>query len=95
MVAEGTGGQVIVGLTPLVLQLEESYPSISAFSFVNDSHFLIIVSIDFRVFPDLIGCRSTVEFKLIVIIFSCTSSIMVAEGIRGQAPQCAKGGPLR
>ena len=52
VVAEGTGGQVIAGLTLPVLQLEESYPFISAFSFANDSHFLIIVPIDFS-FPRL------------------------------------------
>ena len=51
VVAGGIGGQVIAGLTSLVLRLTESYPSISAFSFADDGHFLIIVTIDFRFLP--------------------------------------------
>ena len=47
VVAEGTGGQVIAGLTSPFLQLAESYLSISAVSFTDDCHFLIIVPIDF------------------------------------------------
>ena len=43
VVAGGIGGQVIAGLTSPVLRLAESYPSISAFSFADDGHFLIIV----------------------------------------------------
>ena len=82
--AGGTGGQVITGLTAPVLRLTESYPSISAFSFVDDRHFLIIVLIDFRFIRDLIRCRLTFEFKPIVIILSCSSN-MVAEGIGSQA----------
>ena len=48
VVAEGTGSQVIAELTSFVLRLAESYPSISAFSIVDDGHFLIIAPIDFR-----------------------------------------------
>ena len=51
VVAGGIGDQVIAGLTSLVLRLTESYPSISAFSFADDGHFLIIVTIDFRFLP--------------------------------------------
>ena len=42
-------------------------------------------SVDFQFLPDLIGCHSMVKFKLIIFIFRCTSSNMVAEGIREQA----------
>ena len=52
--AGGVGFQIIAGLTAPVLRFAESYPSISAFSFANDRHFLIIVSIDFLFMPDLI-----------------------------------------
>ena len=48
VVAGGIGGQVIAGLTSPVLRLAESFPSISAFSFADDGHFLIVVTIDFR-----------------------------------------------
>ena len=48
VVAGGIGGQVIAGLTSPVLLSAESFPSISAFSFADDGHFLIIVTIDFR-----------------------------------------------
>ena len=48
VVAGGTGGQVLAGLTLPVLWFVAGYPSISAFSFVDDRHFLIIVPIDFR-----------------------------------------------
>ena len=82
--AGGTGGQVIARLTSLVLQFVESYPSISAFSFVDNRHFLIIVSVDFQFLRDLICWHPTFEFKLIMIILSCSSN-MVAEGIGGQA----------
>ena len=51
VVAGGIGDQVIAGLTSLVLRLTESYPSISAFSFADDGHFLIIVTIDSRFLP--------------------------------------------
>ena len=67
VVAGGIGGQVIAGLTSPVLQFAESYPSMSVFSFTDDCHYLIIVFIDFRVLPDLIRCRYTSEFKLIII----------------------------
>ena len=46
--AEGTGGQVIAGLSSLVLRFTENYSSISGFSFADNGHFLIIVLIDFR-----------------------------------------------
>ena len=59
--AGGIGGQVIVGLTSPVLRFAESYPPISAFSFADDGHFLIIVPIDFRFLPDLIGRRPMFE----------------------------------
>ena len=52
-VAGGIGCQVIAGLTSPVLRFIESYLFISAFSFMDDSHFLIIVSIDFRLFASL------------------------------------------
>ena len=84
VVAGGTRGQVIAGVTPPVLWFAESYPFISAFSFANDRHFLIIVLIDFLILPDLIRRRPTVKFKLITIILS-SSSNMIAEGIGGQA----------
>ena len=64
VVAEGNRGQAIVGLTAPVLRFMESYPSISAFSFADNRHFLIIVSIDFCFLPDLICHRSTFEFKV-------------------------------
>ena len=57
VVPGGICGQVIAGLTLPVLKFAESYPCISAF-FVDDRHFLIIVPVDFRFLPDLIGCRS-------------------------------------
>ena len=69
VISGGIGGQVIAGLTAPVLLSAESYPSIFAFSFVNDRHFLIIVLIDFRFILDLIRYRLTFEFKPIVIIF--------------------------
>ena len=50
VISGGIGGQVIAGLTSLVLRLTESYPSISAFSFADDGHFLIIVT-DFWFLP--------------------------------------------
>ena len=84
----GIRGQVIAVLTSPVLRFAESYSSISTFSFVDDHHFLVMVSIDFQFLLDLIGSRSTIEFKLIIIIkliYSCASSNMVAEGIGGQA----------
>ena len=74
VVAGGIGGQVIAGLTSPVLLFEESYPSISSFSFVDERHFLIIIPVDFQILSDLIGCSST------VMIFSCISSNMVTEG---------------
>ena len=79
----GTGGQVIAGLTAPVLRFVESYPSTSAFSFADDRHFLVNVPVDFRFLP-VIRCRPTFEFKLIIIILSCSSNV-VAEGIGGQA----------
>ena len=39
VVAGGTGGQAIAGLSSPVLRFAESYPSISAFSFADDGHF--------------------------------------------------------
>ena len=36
---------IIAGLTAPVLRFTESYPSISAFSFAGDCHFLIIVQV--------------------------------------------------
>ena len=78
--AGGTRGQVIARLTAPVLRLAERYPSISTFSLADDSHFLIIVPIDFRVLPNLICCRPTFKFKPMIIIFNCSSN-MVAEGI--------------
>ena len=84
VVAGGTRGQVIAGLTASVLRFAVSYPSISTFSFTAVRHFLIIVQVKFC-FSDLIDCHSAVKFKSIIIIFSCTSSNMVAEGIGGQA----------
>ena len=64
VVAGGTGGQVIAGLMSPVFWFAESYLSISAFSFTDDRHFLIIVPVDFQVFPDLIGCRSRSNLSL-------------------------------
>ena len=78
----GTGGQVIAELTAPVLRFIESFSSISAFFFADNSHFLIIVPIDFWLLPDLIRCHVTLKFKPIIIILSCSSN-MVAEGIRG------------
>ena len=83
MAAGGTGCQVIAGLTAPVLRFAASYPSISTFSFTDDRHFLVIIPVYFRFFPDLICCRPTFEFKPIIIL-NCSSN-MVAEGIRGQA----------
>ena len=80
--AGGIRGQVIAGLTSPVVRFAESYPFISAFSFTDNCHFLIIVPIDFL--QDLIGHRPTFEFKPIIIILS-PSRNMVAEGIGGQA----------
>ena len=48
--AGNTRGQVIAGLTAPVLWLAESYPSISAFFFADDGHFLIIFPVYIR-FP--------------------------------------------
>ena len=48
VVAGGIGCQVIAGLTSPVVRFAESYRSISAFSFGDDGHFLIIVPVDFR-----------------------------------------------
>ena len=84
VVARGAGGQVIVGLTSPILWLAESYPSISAFSFADDGHFLIIDPTDFRFSSDLFRCRLTFKFKPIITILNCSSN-MVAEGIREQA----------
>ena len=53
VVAGGTGGQVIAGLTLPVLRFAESYPSISAFSVADDGHFLIIVPVDFWILPEM------------------------------------------
>ena len=69
VIAGGIGGQVIVGLTSPVLQLAESYPSISAFFFADDHHFLIIVLINFRFFTGLDCYRPMSEFKPITINF--------------------------
>ena len=74
VVAGSAGGQVIAGLMSPVLLSAESYPSISAFSFADDGHFLIIVSLDFRFLPNLIRCRLTFEFKLIITILNCSSN---------------------
>ena len=63
VVAGGTGGQVIAGLTALVLRFAESYPPISALSFADDGHFLIIVPVDFWFLPALIGCRPAFELN--------------------------------
>ena len=49
-VAGGIGCQVIAGLTSPILRFIESYLFISAFSFTDDGHFLIIVSVDFHFF---------------------------------------------
>ena len=94
VIAGGTRGQVIAGLTLPVLRSVESYPSISAFSFADDNHFLIIVLSDFRFLTDLIGCHPAFEFKPIIItpaiiLYSASCNInMVAEGIgdRRRAP---------
>ena len=74
VVAGGIGGQVIAGLTSPVLRLVENYPSISAFSFADDGHFLIIVPLDFRFLSDLIRSRLTFEFILIITILNCSSN---------------------
>ena len=58
VVAGGIGGQVMAGLTAPALRFAESYLSISAFSFVDDRHFQIIIPLDFRFLPDLIRCCS-------------------------------------
>ena len=63
----GHRGQVIAGLTAHVLRFAESYPSISAFSFVDDRHFLIIVPIMISVFARLDSLLLKFKFKLIVI----------------------------
>ena len=82
VVAGGIGGQVTAALTSPILQFVESYLSISAFSFVDERHFLNIVLIDFRFLPDLIRYCPTFEFKTIIISLSCSHN-MVAEGIGG------------
>ena len=69
VVAGSTGGQVIAGLMVPVLRFAESYPSISALSFADDGHFLIIVPDDFRFLLDLIRCRLKFELKQIIINF--------------------------
>ena len=70
------GGQVIAGLTEPALQFVESYHLISAFSFADDRHFLIIFPLTSGVSPDLIGCRPT--FEPIIIILSCSSNMAAA-----------------
>ena len=91
VVAEGTGGQVIAGLTSPVLRFAESYPSIFALSLAVDSHFLIIDPIDFCFYQS--RCHPSIEFKqnhhtTYYFIFSqrntSCSRDMVAGGIRGQ-----------
>ena len=69
VVAGGIGGQVIAGLTSPVLWFAESFLSISAFSFADNSHFLNIILIDYQFLPDLIGYCLTFEFKPIIINF--------------------------
>ena len=59
VVAGGTGGQVIAGLTVPILRFVESYPSISAF--MDARHFLIIIPVDFWLLSDLICCRPTFD----------------------------------
>ena len=78
----GCWGQVIAGLTSPVLQFAESYSSISAFSFADNGHYLIIIPINFRLLQDLIRRQPTFEFKPIFIILSCSSNI-VAKSIGG------------
>ena len=63
----------------------ECYPSISAVSFADDGHFLIIVPVDFRLLSDLIRCRPMFEFNPIIHNFWSCSSNMAAEGIGEQA----------
>ena len=71
VVAGGTGGQVITGLTAPVLRLTESYPSISAFSFADDRHFLIIVYLT----SGFTGSDwLSFEFKLIITNLNCSSN---------------------
>ena len=72
VVAGGAEGQVIAGLTSPVLRFAESYRCISAMSFADQRPFqnniIIILPVDFRFSPDLIGCRPTFEFKPTIII---------------------------
>ena len=84
VIAGGIGCQVIAGLTSPVLPFAESCPSISAYSFADDGHFLIIVPIGFRFLLDLIRCPPTFEFKPIIIILNRSHNV-VAVGIGGQA----------
>ena len=79
VVAGGSGDQVIAGSTSPVMWSAESCPSISAFSFADDGHFLIIVSIDFHFLPDLIRCHPTFKFKPIIITLSCSSNMAAEE----------------
>ena len=69
VVAGGIGCQVIAGFTASVLRFAESYPSISAFSFADDRHFLITVPVDFWLLQDVIRYHPTFEFKPIIINF--------------------------
>ena len=74
VVAGGIGGQVIAGLAAPIMRFAESYPSTSAFSFMDNNHFPFTVPIDFRFLPDLIHCRPTFQFKPIIGILSCRST---------------------
>ena len=66
----GAEGQVIAGLTSPFLRFAESYQCISAMSFADQRPFQnnIIVPVDFRGLPDLIGCSPMFEFKPTIII---------------------------
>ena len=70
-----------VGVARLVVRRELSVHF--RFFLCGDCHFLIIIPNDFQFLPDLIRCRSTVEFNPIIILLHCSSN-MVTEGIRGQ-----------
>ena len=88
VVAGGTRGQVIAGLTSPVLRSAESYPFISTFSFTDDDHFLINVPVDFRFLPDLIHCCLKFEFKPIIINFLAVAVtwLLRASGDRHRVP---------
>ena len=78
VVAEGTGDQVLAGLTSPILWFAESYPSISIFSIAHDRHFLVIVPMDFWFLLDLIRCRWSnlnIIITLAIVLFLARVSV--------------------